>query len=154
MLLALQPIDLALQNFDIAEGLLDAGLVALRLAAPAVVVVDVLGAAAFFRLDLEAQLALFGEPEGLVDHLHAAGLAGAVLGLAVLAEVAPLPVAAGVDVLFVEAHGECLFWVAGLGGFFGVGVCFVWGLVNGLALWVLLVSRMGLGRRIDLRTYW
>jgi hypothetical protein len=36
--------------------------------------------------------------------------------LAVLAEVAPLPVAAGVDVLFVEAHGGLFFWVAGLGG--------------------------------------
>jgi hypothetical protein len=146
MLLALQSIDLALQNFDIAEGLLDAGLVALRLAAPAVVVVDVLGAAALLGLDLEAQLALFGEPEGLVDHLHAAGLAGAVLGLAVLAEVAPLPVAAGVDVLFVEAHGG-VFWVC----FVDVGSG---GLVNGLAWWVWFVRRMGLGRRIDLRTYW
>lgn len=131
MLLALQSIDLALQNFDIAEGLLDAGLVALRLAAPAVVVVDVFGAAALLGLDLEAQLALFGEPEGLVDHLHAAGLAGAVLGLAVLAEVAPLPVAAGVDVLFVEAHGDgwsgrcvSLLLALGRGGIF---ILVVWG---------------------------
>ena len=116
MLFALQPIDLALKNLDITESLLDAGLVALRLAAPAVVVVDVLGAAALLGLDLEAQLALVRQPEGLVDHLHAAGLAGAVLGLAVLAEVAPFPVAAGVDVLFVEAHVEVF---AGGGG----GVC-------------------------------
>ena len=105
MLLALQPVDLALQHLDVAERLFDARLVALRLTAPAVVVVNVLGAAALLGLNLEAQLALLREPEGLVDHLHAAGLAGAVLGLAVLAEVAPLPVAAGVDVLFVEAHG-------------------------------------------------
>lgn len=145
MLLALQPIDLALKNLDITESLLDAGLVALRLAAPAVVVVDVLGAAALLGLDLEAQLALFGQAEGLVDHLHAAGLAGAVLGLAVLAEVAPFPVAAGVDVLFVETHGWCLGW--------GWGLEFVWGLVNGLAWWVLVVN-VSLGRMIDLHTYW
>ena len=105
MLFALQPIDLALKNLDITESLLDAGLVALWLAAPAVVVVDVLGAAALLGLDLEAQLALFGQAEGLVDHLHAAGLAGAVLGLTVRPEVAPLPVAACVGVLIVEAHG-------------------------------------------------
>jgi len=40
----------------------------------------------------------------LPDHLHAACLACAVLGLTVLLEVAPLPVAALVDVLLVEAH--------------------------------------------------
>jgi hypothetical protein len=119
MLLALQPIDLALQGLDVAEGLFDAGLVALRLAAPAVVVVDVLGAAALLGLDLEAQLTLLRQPEGLVDHLHAAGLAGAVLGLAVLAEVAPFPVAAGVDVLFVEAHDDVLGW--------GLFYCGEWG---------------------------
>jgi hypothetical protein len=121
MLLALQPIDLALKNLDIPQRLLNTSLVALRLAAPAVVIINMLGAAALFGLDFEAQLALVRESEGLVDHLHAAGLAGAVLGLAVLAEVAPLPVAAGVDVLFVEAHGcgvgfALLMW--------GVGVWF------------------------------
>lgn len=104
MLLALQPIDFALQHLDIAQCLLNTRLVAFRLAAPAVVVVDVLGAAALFGLDLEAQLAFLRQPEGLVDHFHATGFAGAVLSLAVLAEVAPFPVAAGVDVLFVEAH--------------------------------------------------
>lgn len=145
MLLALQPIDLALQHLNIPESLLDAGLVALRLAAPAVVVIDVLGTAALLGLDFEAQLALLGQPEGLVNHFHAAGLAGAVLGLAVLAEVAPFPVAAGVDVLFVEAHlcgawGE-LFWFVDVWGPWGWG--FVWGLDNGLAWWILLVKRMG-----------
>jgi hypothetical protein len=134
MLLALQPIDLALEHLNIPERLLDAGLVALRLAAPAVVVVDVLGAAALLGLDLEAQLALVGEPEGLVDHLHAAGLAGAVLGLAVLAEVAPFPVAAGVDVLFVEAHGVGWgFVVVGSGGLFCL-------FVEGSGQWVSLVD--------------
>lgn len=104
MLLALQPVNLTLKSFNIPQSLLDTSLVALRLAAPAVVVVDVLGAAALFGLDLEAQLAFLRQPEGLVDHFHATGFAGAVLSLAVLAEVAPFPVAAGVDVLFVEAH--------------------------------------------------
>lgn len=72
---------------------------------PAGFVFDVLQAAALFRFDLEAGLALVRQRMGLPDHLHATGLAGAVLGLTVLLEVAPLPVAACVDVLLVEAHG-------------------------------------------------
>ena len=104
MLLALQPVNLTLKSFNIPQSLLNTSLVALRLAAPAVVIINMLGAAALFGLDLEAQLAFVRQTEGLVDHFHAAGFARAVLGLAVLAEVAPFPVAASVDVLFVEAH--------------------------------------------------
>ena len=120
MLLAFQPIDLTLQSLDVAQRLLDAGLVALRLAAPAVVVIDVLGAAALFGLNLEAELAFLGQAQGLVDHLHAAGFAGAVFCLAVLAEVAPFPVAASVDVLFVEAHFGFGAWGSILGVGFGL----------------------------------
>lgn len=104
-LLRPQLADLILKRLDVANGFLDRRLVAARLFAPAVVVVDVLGPAALFGFNLEAQLAFLLEGHAVVDHLHAAGFAGAVLGLAVLAEVAPLPVAALVDVLFVEAHG-------------------------------------------------
>jgi hypothetical protein len=50
MLLALQPIDLALKNLDIPQRLLNTSLVALRLAAPAVVIINMLGAAALFGL--------------------------------------------------------------------------------------------------------
>lgn len=85
------------------------------LIAPAVVVVNVLRLTAQFRFDLEAELALVLERLGVVDHLHAAGLAGAVLGLTVLLKVAPLPVAASVDVLLVEAHVD--------GNLGGVSVC-------------------------------
>ena len=82
----------------------------MRLPGPAVVVIDELRPAALFRFDFEAGFAIALQPLGLPDHLHAAGFAGAVLGLTVLLEVAPLPVAALVDVLFVEAHGA---WMAG-----------------------------------------
>ena len=116
MLLRLERVDLVLKRLNVANGFLDRRLVAARLLAPAVVVVDVLCSAALLRFDLEAELALVLEWLGLPDHLHAAGLACAVLGLAVLLEVAPLPVAALVDVLLVEAHDD--EWVLG-----GVSVC-------------------------------
>ena len=115
MLLRLERVDLVLKRLDVANGFLDRRLVAARLLAPAVVVVDVLRSAALLRFDLEAELALVLEWLGLPDHLHTAGLACAVLGLAVLLEVAPLPVAALVDVLFVEAHG-CFCEVVWAGG--------------------------------------
>jgi len=106
VLLRLQQVDLVFKRLDVANGFLDRRLVAARLLAPAVVVVDVLSSAAFLGFDLEAQLALVLEWLGLPDHLHAACLACAVLGLAMLLEVAPLPVAALVDVLLVEAHDD------------------------------------------------
>jgi hypothetical protein len=114
----LQPerVDLVLKRLDFANSLLDRRLVATGLIAPAVVVVDVLRAAALFRLDLEAGFTLVLELVGVPDHLHAAGFAGAVLGLTVLLEVAPLPVTACIGVLLVEAHGD--EWVLG-----GVSVC-------------------------------
>lgn len=105
VLLLLEHIDLVVKRLDVAEGLLDRRLVAAGFLAPAVVVVDVLLAPAVFRLDLEANLALLLEVQGLGLQFHAAGLAGAVLGLTVRPEVAPLPVAACVGVLIVEAHG-------------------------------------------------
>ena len=43
------------------------------------------------------------------DHFHSAGFTGAVFAVAVLAEVAPFPVAAGEDVVVVVAHGW--FWL-------------------------------------------
>lgn len=108
--------DLVIKRLDLANSLLDRRLVAMGLIAPAVVVVDVLRLTAQFRFDLEAELALVLERLGVMDHLHAAGFAGAVLGLTMLLEVAPLPVAASVGVLLVEAHGD--EWVLG-----GVSVC-------------------------------
>lgn len=115
VLLRLEQVDLVLKRLDVADGLLDRRLVAAGLLAPAVVVVDVLCAAALLGLDLKAELALVLERLGLPDHLHAACFASAVLGLTVLLEVAPLPVAALVDVLLVEAHGD--------GRLGGVSVC-------------------------------
>lgn len=103
--------DLVIKRLDVAGGLLDRRLVAAFILEPAVVVFNVLRAAALLRFDLEAGLALVRQRMGLPDHFHATGLAGAVLGLTVLLEVAPLPVAAYVDVLLVEAHGD-----GGLGG--------------------------------------
>jgi hypothetical protein len=123
LLLRLEQVDLVLKRFNIANGFLDRRLVAARLFAPAVVVVDVLCAAALLGLDLEAQLAFLLERDAVVDHFHATGFARAVLGLAVLAEVAPLPVAALVDVLFVEAHGGLSGGWACVSVYFVVGSC-------------------------------
>lgn len=112
-LLGLELANLVLERLDVAESLLNRSAVAAWFPAPAVVVVDVLRLAALLGIDLEAQLALLLEAEGLENELGAAGLACAVLGLAVLTEVAPLPVAALVEELLVEAHG-CWWRLGGL----------------------------------------
>lgn len=54
--------------------------------------------------DLVANLARGRHKNGLVDELESARLAGAVLLIALLAEVSPLPVAAGPECLFEVAH--------------------------------------------------
>jgi len=54
VLLRPQQADLVLKRLDVANGFLNRRLVAARLFAPAVVVVDVLSSAAFLRFDLEA----------------------------------------------------------------------------------------------------
>lgn len=72
--------------------------------------VELSGSSTEFRLDLLAGLALVPDSIGCHDEFHTARFSGAILSVAVLSEVSPLPVAAGEDVLLVEAHGgedEC-----------------------------------------------
>lgn len=57
-----------------------------------------------FRVDLVAKLAFLALQNGLHDEFHAARLSGSVLSVAVLYEVAPLPVAACESMLVEEAH--------------------------------------------------
>ncbi len=57
-----------------------------------------------FRIDLVAELAFLAKGNGLHDKFHAARLACSVFSVAVLSEVAPLPVAAGKSMLVEEAH--------------------------------------------------
>lgn len=104
MLLTLQLVDLVLKRSNVVEGVLDRCLVTFGMFAPAVVIVDLLASTPRFRLDLDTELTLSLETRNLVDHFHTARLACAILGLAVLSEDAPLPVATLVNILLVETH--------------------------------------------------
>lgn len=104
MLLRLQLVDPVLKRSDVTKGVLDRCLVTFGLPASAVVIVNMLASTPLFRLDVNTELALFLERQSMVNHFHTASLARAILGLTVLSEVAPLPAAALVDILFVETH--------------------------------------------------
>lgn len=102
----LEVIDLAIQVADDVLGGLDGGL-AVSLALPSLDAVNLLLAAAQFGCDLVTDSAVLGAVLVAVhDELHTAGLTGAVLLGAVLAEGAPLVVAAAVKGLVKEAHFE------------------------------------------------
>ncbi|KFY30005.1 hypothetical protein V494_08330 [Pseudogymnoascus sp. VKM F-4513 (FW-928)] len=102
----LEVIDLAIEAADDVLGGLDGGL-AVSLALPSLDAVDLLLAAAQFGRDLVTDAAVLGAVLVAVhDELHAAGLTGAVLLGTVLAEGAPLVVAAAVKSLVEEAHFE------------------------------------------------
>lgn len=110
ILLGSKLVDLIADRLDLVQCFFHRGSVAARLLSPALVVVLVFRESPLFGLDLLAQLALIGQALGLVDHLHATGFARAILLLTVLAEVAPLPVAALELKLVVETHGEDVGW--------------------------------------------
>lgn len=74
------------------------------LALPARDAVYLCGSSSLFRVDFVAELALLAEGNGLHDEFHAAGFSGSVLSVAVLSEVAPLPIAACESMLVEEAH--------------------------------------------------
>jgi hypothetical protein len=102
----LEVIDLAIQVADDVLGGLDGGL-AVSLALPSLDALDLLLAAAQFGRDLVADAAVLGAVLVAVhDELHTAGLTSAVLLGTVLAEGAPLVVAAAVKGLVKEAHFE------------------------------------------------
>lgn len=75
---------------------------------PSVDTLLLLNKAALLCVDLGAKLALVALANGVHDQLHTASLAGAILLGAVLAEVAPLVIAAIQLVLLVEAHDSLI----------------------------------------------
>ncbi|KFY10497.1 hypothetical protein V491_07613 [Pseudogymnoascus sp. VKM F-3775] len=100
----LEAIDLAIQAADDVLGGLDGGL-AVPLTLPSLDAFDLLLAAAQFGCNLVTDAAVLGAVLVAVhNELHAARLTGAVLLGAVLAECAPLVVAAAVKGLVKEAH--------------------------------------------------
>lgn len=105
MSFALQVIDFLLQSADVLLSLLNRGS-ATGLLLPSLDLVFLLADASLLGVDLLADSALLCDLDGLHDEPHAAGLAGSVLLGAVLAEVAPLVVAASHSVLVIEAHLE------------------------------------------------
>lgn len=58
---------------------------------------------------LLAHLAFAGNSRSLVDELHAAGLAGSVLFVAMGTEASPLVVATDKDLLIIETHFGFMF---------------------------------------------
>lgn len=105
-----QTANFPLQQGNILGSLLNTRAELARLTHPALAVGNGLVSAAEFLFDFLAIGALVWEVNGGVEEFHAAGLANAVLAVAVLFEVAPFPVAAGELVAFVETHDELLGW--------------------------------------------
>jgi hypothetical protein len=101
-------LDLAVQLVDDVLRFLDGGWVP-SLALPAGDSIYLSLTFAKLGVHLVAVLALAVLIDCLVDQFHAACFSHAVLPVAVLAEVAPFPIAAGETGLFVEAH--CLFMI-------------------------------------------
>jgi len=101
---ATQFIDLAVQASNYLHRLVDRSAELASLALPPANAVNFGGPAAHLCVDFVAQLALGACGDRLHDELHTARLTHSVLLGAVLAEVAPLPVAAGKTVLVEEAH--------------------------------------------------
>lgn len=102
--LAAQLIDLAIQTPDRVQRLVNGRSELGPLALPPVDALHLGGPAPHLRVDLLAELALRLDRHRLHDELHAARFANAVLLGAVLAEMAPLPIATGKTVLIEEAH--------------------------------------------------
>jgi hypothetical protein len=105
LLRSLENVDLFSQFIDFSPGLLNGTLVLdWILRNPTVIVARCLVATPLLPLNLEAIHALFGQWKRLVNESRAARFALAVLGLAVLTEVAPFPVVASVLEVIVVAH--------------------------------------------------
>jgi hypothetical protein len=105
--LAFEIINFLLETIDIFLGLLNGGPAA-GLPVPSLDFLLLLANAPLLGVNLLADSALIADFDGLHDEPHAAGLASAVLLGAMLAEMAPLIVAAGHSVLVVETHcDEC-----------------------------------------------
>jgi len=104
--LATQLVDLRVQRSDHVHRLVDRRSELIGLSLPSGYPLDLRRSASHLGVDLLAQLALLSHRDSCHDKLHAAGFANSVLAVAVLTEVAPLPIAADETVLIEEAHCE------------------------------------------------
>jgi hypothetical protein len=104
MALAAQIMNLAVQDSNDIHGLVNRSAELGSLTLPPPDAIHLGGPSSRLCVNLLAQLALGACGDGLHDELHAARLTHSVLLGAVLAEVAPLPIATGKAVLIEEAH--------------------------------------------------
>jgi len=106
LLLLLQDVDLILKESGVFHGFLHRGSEFVSVPGPALVVSHELVVTTLLPLDLLTKGAFLGELKSLKDHLHAARFTTAVLLLAVLTEVAPLPVTADELGVVVVTHPD------------------------------------------------
>lgn len=97
-------VDLLLQRFDNVGGPINGRAELAPFPLPTKDSFNLGSSTALFRVDLLAKLAFLADWDRLHDEFHTARFAGPVLSVAVLPEVAPLPVAALESVLVEEAH--------------------------------------------------
>ena len=102
--LILKRVDLLLQVFDRGHGLVDRCPELSTVRLPALNTLVLGRSSTNLGVDLVAKLALLLHPRRRHDELHAARLAASVFPVAVLTEMAPLPVAALEDMLVEETH--------------------------------------------------
>ena len=104
MSLILKVVDLGVETFNILARPIDGRPEFAALLLPAADTLKFLLTSSELGLDFIACLAFVADRVGGHDEFHATGLARAVLPVAVLTEVAPLPVATLEDVLIEETH--------------------------------------------------
>ena len=110
--LAAELVDFVIQSSNHLHRLVDRSTELAAIALPASNAFDLGGPAAHLGVDLLAELALGSSGNCLHDELHATRFTDSVFLGTVLAEVAPLPVAASESMLVVEAHVSSLkSWV-------------------------------------------
>lgn len=102
--LATELVDLSVKTAYDLHGLLNGRSELAAFALPPADTVHFRRPTSHLRIDLLAKLAFLADGHRLHDQLHAACFANAILPIAVLSEVTPLPVAARKAVLIEEAH--------------------------------------------------
>ncbi len=106
-------VDFGIQGSNHFERPVDGSFESTAFALPAVDSFDLGSSSSHLGVDLLTELALLADGHSLHDEFHAASLASAVLAVAVLSKVSPLPIATDKAVLIEEAHGYgCLIYAA------------------------------------------
>lgn len=102
--LAPELVDFVVQSSNQIQRFVDRGTKLVAITLPAVDTFDFGGPPAHLGVDLLAELAFGPCRNRLHDELHATRFTDSILFGAVLAEMAPLPIAASKSMLVVEAH--------------------------------------------------